>query len=403
MAVTHARCCPTYLAVGADAARRSLLNQYYDVGHVWGSARWAGSGEGTTVQAESASGQRVTLGLFDWVDADGVREPAQLYRERLDLLADAESQGFDIYHLAEHHGTPLGLVPSPSVFLAAAVMRTTRIRLCPLVYVLPLYHPARLAEEIAMLDQLSGGRIEIGFGKGGNPYELLGYGIEPGDAQRRYDDVLDSLMRALNDGELGAAGSGIRMPLRTRQVPHPPIWYPSSNPQSVPRLGARGINTILGFSFRSPTIDETRRRREEYFSGAAGAPPGRPSGGAGAPTLLFGIMRNVYVGESDGAARKRAIEAMEVFYQQFTAVWRHHRDPRFAERLDFTRAIDEGLVIAGSAATVRGQLTSILRASGCNHFAGAFAFGSLSLAEAHASLVRFGTDVAPALRGLVPG
>lgn len=115
----------------------------------------------------------VTFGLFDWVDSDGVRDAGQLYRERLELLTDAEAQGFDIYHLAEHHGTPLGLVPSPSVFLAAAAMRTTRIRLCPLVYVLPLYHPARLAEEIAMLDQLSAGRLEIGFGKGGNPDELL--------------------------------------------------------------------------------------------------------------------------------------------------------------------------------------------------------------------------------------
>ena len=79
----------------------------------------------------------VTLGLFDWVDSDGVRSPGQLYRERLDLVADAEDRGFDIYHVAEHHGTPLGLAPSPSVFLAAAAVRTSRIRLCPLVYVLP--------------------------------------------------------------------------------------------------------------------------------------------------------------------------------------------------------------------------------------------------------------------------
>jgi alkanesulfonate monooxygenase SsuD/methylene tetrahydromethanopterin reductase-like flavin-dependent oxidoreductase (luciferase family) len=66
------------------------------------------------------SQQQVTLGLVDWIDADGAREPGQLYRERLDLLAEAETQGFDIYHLAEHHGTPLGLAPSPNVFLAGA-------------------------------------------------------------------------------------------------------------------------------------------------------------------------------------------------------------------------------------------------------------------------------------------
>lgn len=355
---------------------------------------------------EDSSGPAVTFGLFDWVDTDGVRDAGQLYRERLDLLADAESQGFDIYHLAEHHGTPLGLVPSPGVFLAAAAMRTTRIRLCPLVYVLPLYHPARLAEEIAMLDQLSGGRLEVGFGKGGNPQELLAYGIEPGDAQRRYDEVFASVMQALQTGTIGATGSaayGAEMPVRVRQAPCPPIWYPTSNPLSVPPLARRGINTILGFSFRSPTIEETRLRRDEYFAGVAEAPPDVAMGGAGVPTPRFGIMRNIYVGESDRDARDRVIEAMEVFYEQFTTLWRRRGDDRFTAPQDFARALDEGRVIAGSAATVRAKLTGMLQASGWNHFAGAFAFGSLSYPEARSSLTRFSEQVAPALRGLGAG
>jgi alkanesulfonate monooxygenase SsuD/methylene tetrahydromethanopterin reductase-like flavin-dependent oxidoreductase (luciferase family) len=356
------------------------------------------------VSPENGTGP-VTLGLFDWVDSDGVRGAGQLYRERLDLLADAEAHGFDIYHVAEHHGTPLGLVPSPSVFLAAAAMRTARIRLCPLVYVLPLYHPARLAEEIAMLDQLSGGRLEIGFGKGGNPYELLCYGIEPGEAQRRYDEAFGPVIQALESGRIPApadGADGADMPVRTVQAPHPPVWYPTSNPQSVPPLGKRGINTILGFSFRSPAIEETRLRRDEYFAGVA-ATPQAAAGGAGVPSPRFGIMRNIYVGESDREARDRAIAAMEVFYGQFTAVWRRHRDSRFTGQQDFARAIGEGRVIAGSAATVRAQLTAMLQASGCNHFAGAFAFGSLSHADARSSLERFAAGVAPALRDLTPG
>jgi alkanesulfonate monooxygenase SsuD/methylene tetrahydromethanopterin reductase-like flavin-dependent oxidoreductase (luciferase family) len=344
------------------------------------------------VSSGKGSNPAITLGLFDWVDADGVRTPAQLYRERLDLLAEAEAAGFDIYHLAEHHGTPLGLVPAPSVFLAAAAARTTRIRLCPLVYVLPLHQPRRLAEEIVMLDQLSAGRLEIGFGKGGNPYELLEYGIDIAQAQQRYDENFAAVMQLLDTGG--------NMPLRTCQLPHPPLWYPSSNPASVPSLGRRGINTILGFSFRSPPIGETRLRRDEYFAGVADAPPGTAMGGAGAPEPRFGIMRNVYVGESDRDARERAVAAMTVFYEQFTAVWRRHGDARFGEPQDFARAIDEGRVIAGSAPAVRARLTDMLRAAGCNHFAGAFAFGSLTFAEASSSLRRFADEVAPALRAL---
>ncbi len=193
------------------------------------------------------------------------------------------------------------------------------------------------------------------------------------------------------------------MPVRARQAPYPPIWYPSSNPQSVPGLGRRGINTILGFSFRSPTIEETRLRRDEYFDGVADAPTGVPMGGAGARSPRFGIMRNVYVGESDREARERMVEAMAVFYERFTAVWRRHGDDRGAEPYDFDRAIEEGLVIAGSAGTVRARLARMLRDSGCNHFAGAFAFGSLSYAEARSSLGRFGEQVAPALRGRLEG
>jgi alkanesulfonate monooxygenase SsuD/methylene tetrahydromethanopterin reductase-like flavin-dependent oxidoreductase (luciferase family) len=339
----------------------------------------------------------VTLGLFDWVDSDGVRSPGQLYRERLDLVADAEACGFDIYHLAEHHGTPLGLVPSPSVFLAAAAMRTSRIRLSPLVYVLPLYHPARLAEEIAMLDQLSGGRLEVGFGKGGVPYELLPYGIDLDDTQRLYDEAFNAVMSSVESGTLAGPGS-VAMPIRIRQMPRPPLWYPTSNPASVPGLGRRGINTVLGFSFRSPSVEETRLRRDEYFAGVADAPPGTLMGGAGAATARFGIMRNIYVGESDGEARDRVIEAMKVFYEQFSAIWRRHDDARYAERPDFARAIEEGRLIAGSADTVRAQLVGMLTASGANHFAGAFAFGSLSYSESRASLTRFAEEVAPALR-----
>ncbi len=200
---------------------------------------------------DGGGGATVTFRLFDWVDSDGVREPGQLYHERLDLLADAESQAFDIYHLAEHDGTPLGLVPSPNVFLAAAAVRTTQIRLCPLVYVLPLYQPARLAEEIAMLDQLSGGRLEIGFGKGGNPYELLPYGIDRGEAQRRYDQAFDSVLRILESGTIDAQGptaGAADMPVWTRQAPYPPIWYPSSNPESVPGL----TSTSMAWRTRRP-------------------------------------------------------------------------------------------------------------------------------------------------------
>jgi hypothetical protein len=89
---------------------------------------------------------------------------------------------------------------------------------------------------------------------------------------------------------------------------------------------------------------------------------------------------------------------MNVFYEQFNAMWARHGDTRYAKRPDFARLIEEGLLLAGSAGTVRAQLAEMLTASGANHFAGAFAFGSLSYPESRASLTRFADEVAPALR-----
>src|SRR6202030_468240 len=111
------------------------------------------------------------FGIFDHLDDSGLA-PARRFEDRLSLIEAYDRYGFYAYHLAEHHGTPLGMAPSPSVFLAAIAQRTKRLRFGPLVYLLPLYHPIRLIEEICMLDQMSGGRLELGVGRGISPYEL---------------------------------------------------------------------------------------------------------------------------------------------------------------------------------------------------------------------------------------
>ena len=108
------------------------------------------------------------FGIFDYIDARD--EPLEkTFDDRLALLQAAEAAGFYGYHLTEHHATPLSMTPSPSVFLAAAARETRRIRLGTLLYLLPLYHPLRLLEELCMLDHLSGGRLDIGVGRGVSP------------------------------------------------------------------------------------------------------------------------------------------------------------------------------------------------------------------------------------------
>src|SRR5262245_39208451 len=127
-------------------------------------------------------------GVFDHMDLGG-GSLAEQYDSRLRLVEAYDRSGFHAYHLAEHHATPLGMAPSPAVFLAAVAQRTRRLRFGPLVYILTLQSPLRAYEEICMLDQMSGGRLELGMGKGVSPIELAFFGAYPLRAQSIYQEA----------------------------------------------------------------------------------------------------------------------------------------------------------------------------------------------------------------------
>src|SRR5260370_1393903 len=104
----------------------------------------------------------------DHLDGSGPDRGRQ-YEDRLRLTEIYEWAGFHAYHVAEHHGTPLGSAPSPGLFLAAVAQRTTRLRFGPLAYPLGLYHPLRLIAELCMLDVMSVGALELGAGRAASP------------------------------------------------------------------------------------------------------------------------------------------------------------------------------------------------------------------------------------------
>ena len=111
------------------------------------------------------------FGIFDHVDRS--RMPlAEQFEKRIEYVKAIDEAGFYSYHVAEHHATPLNMVPVPGVYLGAVANATKRLRIGPLCYLLPLYSPLRLIEEIAILDQLSNGRLDVGVGRGVSPFEL---------------------------------------------------------------------------------------------------------------------------------------------------------------------------------------------------------------------------------------
>src|SRR5262249_29702503 len=128
------------------------------------------------------------FGVFDHMDDAGV-PLAQLYADRLRLIEAYDHAGLYGYHLAEHHATPIGCAASPGIFLSAVAPRTTRLRFGPLVYLLPFYHPLRLIEEVCMLDQMSGGRFQLGIGRGVSPFETMAYGLDFAQTQEMYHEA----------------------------------------------------------------------------------------------------------------------------------------------------------------------------------------------------------------------
>ena len=188
------------------------------------------------------------FGVFDHVDRHDQPLDA-FYEDRLKLIEAYDRAGFYGYHCAEHHSTPLGMAPSPSVYLAAIGQRTKRLNFGPLVYTLALYHPLRLAEEICMLDQMSRGRLLVGVGKGISPIEVGYYGVDFKNADKMFNEALAIIMQALTKGTVDFEGEFFRyknvpFELEPFRKPHPPFWYGVVNPDSAERAAKAGMSAI---------------------------------------------------------------------------------------------------------------------------------------------------------------
>lgn len=338
------------------------------------------------------------FGIFDWLD-DAGRPLQEIYEDRLHLLELADRGPFWSYHLAEHHGTTLGLAPSPNLFLAAAAQRTRRIRLGALVNVLPLYDPVRLWEEVCMLDHLSGGRLDLGIGRGGNPYELGNYGVRAEEARDLYLEVWEIVRQGLLEGRVDHQGARYRRhattPLRPLQKPYPPLWYPTSSPQSIPFAAEQGLNAVFAFLLGRQGM-EPGAATAAYRQAQArhGADPGRLNAHVAEP--LYGHARHVYVGESDEQARAEALAALRRWFDSFNRLWLQERGEEYWPS-DLEAFEAQGNLIAGSAATVRRRLGEFLPVWGGNYFLGAFAFGDLTREQCLRSLHLFVREVIPGL------
>ncbi|HYE92870.1 MAG TPA: LLM class flavin-dependent oxidoreductase [Terriglobales bacterium] len=331
----------------------------------------------------------VAFGVFDHLDR-GPGPLHELYESRLKLVEAYDAAGFRGYHVAEHHATPLGMAPSPGIYLAAVAQRTRRLRFGPLVYIVPLYPPLRLIEEICMLDQLSNGRFELGVGRGISPYELAYSNVSFLEAADIHEEALQVILAGLTSKTLTHRGHyfqfrGVPMELEPVQRPHPPLWQGVTSPESAAAAARRGAN-VVGHG----PIGGMRPIADAYLSVTGGTLENNRG--------FVGCGRHIFVADTDEEARKVAAPAYKAWYDSLVSLWRKFRSIpyHFAESLEIALARDAAIV--GSPATVRAEIERHVAESRCNYFVTRFAYGTLTYEQSARSLALFANEVMPKLR-----
>jgi len=331
------------------------------------------------------------FGVFDHVDDSGVSFQQHL-KNRLKIVEAYDRGGIHGYHVAEHHGTPLGCAASPSVFLSAVTQCTKRIRIGPLIYILPLYHPLRLVEEICMLDNLSDGRFMLGMGRGISPIEAGFFGVPASETQARYIEASDLILKALQSETLTYHGKyysfdDVPMTLRPIQKPYPELWYATRTPESFAWAGKAGVNTV------TLAFDEQVRDMTDIYK-KAWVEAGRDIGGL----PLIGVSRHIVVADTDRQAKALASRAYKRWLRSFRKLWLDNaRAAPLTNLYPDTWEELEGLMngCAGSPATVRRYALEEVERCGTNYLVSWFAFGDLAVDEVIRSFELFSERVMP--------
>jgi alkanesulfonate monooxygenase SsuD/methylene tetrahydromethanopterin reductase-like flavin-dependent oxidoreductase (luciferase family) len=347
---------------------------------------------------------RIEFGIFDHIEANPNRTVEQLYEDRIALLQRAEKGGFYAFHLAEHHGHRLSTSPTPAVFLAALARETTTLKLIPTVVCLPLHHPVRVFEDLAMVDVLSHGRLELGVGKGVTAFEHLYFGHDPAEGPERSKEILEMLLRAWDTGIMSSEGSKyydfleLQLPFERIQKPYPPLWTAGN----VESAGRNGHNVLVPYTM----TPEARARYDELHTESR-KQPGHQNPHVTEPK----------VGQSQGVVVARTDEEAGVIMQR---VWKSYQASMFRARglvpphlqtemptLDDNPVakaaltqdpIATELVICGSVQRVRDYYVEQARRGLANYFSLMFPFGDMNEQEADYTLNAFTEEIIPAVR-----
>jgi natural product biosynthesis luciferase-like monooxygenase protein len=339
-----------------------------------------------------------------FADVDGT--VGEFTRRFVDFLVESEAAGFDSLWANEHHFDAYGgIVPSPAIMLSALAQRTKRVRLGSSVIVLPLHSPIEIAEQLAMVDLMSNGRLELGVGRGFVAYDYDRFGMSMEGSQDRMKEGLEIILKSWSGEAFEHQGKfyrydKMRVWPRPEQRPHPPVWLScSGTPASFEWAGSQGYS-IFTVAYRGvePLIEFNQIYRKAWKAA------GHQANGAQISTHY-----QVVLAENGQEARDICAQALKRYIGATTHTLDRVRADRERtemaiqarvreEILDIDKMIAECRVIAGTPAEALATLSRAHDLMGFTQVDCTFYFGGLAFEHAQRSHRLFATEVMPKLR-----
>lgn len=345
----------------------------------------------------------MNFGTFLYNQARAGVAEQRLFEEVVEQVALSEQLGFEEAWFAEHHHSDYSILPSPNLLIAACSQRTRRMRLGNLINILPFHDPIRLAEEIGTLDLMTGGRLDVGIGRGIRRAEFAAMGLDRAGAEARFDEALDIMLKAwAAEDRFSYEGrfwryTNIAVRPKPMQQPHPPLVYGAITQASVDRTAQRGWHLAQARQPLDDLMPMADRYRQQRAAHGLDDWQGRVI-----------LVREIFVAETDEEAWAIAGPALLRFWQladdnrlgtaplvpedlpRLTKGWAFLRGGATLQQLD-----DWGVVLVGSPDRVAARIREIAGTIAPTSLVGVFAFGSLSHDQVVHSLGLFAKRVMP--------
>ncbi len=346
--------------------------------------------------------------LMQWPED---RSATDVFRNELSQLEQAEPMGYDAVWVAEHHFSRYGLGPSLHLNAAWLAARTKKIRIGTAVTILPFYHPIRAAAEIAMLDQMSEGRIDWGIGRGYQGHEFAGFGVDITKSHLIFREQLKIIEGLWKNERFSFKGDFYSFPElemlpKPYQRPHPKIWVAALSPSTVEWCGENRYPMLTDQFAPTAKIAESRQLYRQCVFKAGWSVDG----------LDLPVLRQVYVGSSHKKAREEAKPALMWYYRALANVGSPGgHGGKIPENYSFYKMFGEGFnpdkdaegfcnflfencTVIGDAAFCRERIAQLKEAYGLNYLICWQNFGCLTHEQTMASQKRLIEEVAPAFK-----